>query len=364
MKNILYHLYAMIFNICRIFPIKENRVVFLSPNTSFFSDSSGEMAALFEKKGGRELLFISRPDGIKGLFSFFVTGPAKLATAKYVFLSDNFMPMGSLNFSRKAVITQLWHAEGAFKKFGLSLPLDEKIRNRVKKGTAKLSFVICSGEGVRDIYAEAFGIEKEKVLPLGSPRADKLLSFGSTDKLREEFDEKYPALRGKKLILYAPTFRDDAETDKRLTDSFDAGKVKEAAGEDCAVLVRLHPGIHSGSVPEGAVDVTDYPSFSHLALLCDTLITDYSSVCMDFALLGKRCIFYAFDLEEYISRRPFYFDYGSFVPGPVVKDIPSLCEALKGDDLFAEKRKDFISVCFRADMGHSAEDIYNVITAG
>ena len=98
------------------------------------------------------------------------------------------MPMASLNFSKDAVITQLWHAEGAFKKFGLSAPLDSDVREREKKGASKLTYVICSSENVKLVYAEAFGVDESKILPLGTPRIDSLLAEKDSDAIRKEFD--------------------------------------------------------------------------------------------------------------------------------------------------------------------------------
>ena len=82
-------------------------------------------------------------------------------------------------------------------------------------------------------------------------------------------------------------------------------------------------------MPSGAIDVTSGYPINDLTLICDILITDYSSVCMDFALLSKPCVFFAFDLEEYEKERSFYFDYESYVPGTVAYDFTQVIEAIK-----------------------------------
>ena len=201
MKKLFYSLYALFFNLSRVFPIKQNRIAFIAPHNGGTEDSLSKMRSYIEKKGGYETVFISTND-LKLDFSgfvplvksclkaagFFTFKAAALARSKYVFLNDNFMPMASLKFSKKAVITQLWHAEGAFKKFGLSAPLTDDVRVREKKGASKLTYVVCTSESVAPVYAEAFGVESEKVLPLGSPRIDSLLSEKDTAEIRAEFD--------------------------------------------------------------------------------------------------------------------------------------------------------------------------------
>lgn len=341
MKNLFYSLYALFFNMSRILPVKKNRIAFVAPHNGGEKDSLGILRSYVEKKGSYETVFITTRDlkldfsGISALIKsclkaagFFTLKAKALATSKYVFLNDNFMPMASLKFSKETVITQLWHAEGAFKKFGLSSPLTDEVREREKKCSEKLTYVICSSKNVVPIYAEAFGVDESKILPLGTPRIDSLLEKKDTGKLRAEFDKKHPECRGKKLILYAPTFRDDPETDKNIVKNIDMEAFNRELGGEYCLLIKLHPQIHSGEPVKGTVDVTA-GDINELTLISDLLITDYSSVCMDFALLSKPCIFFAFDLEEYEKERSFYFDYENYVPGTVARNFNAVIEAIK-----------------------------------
>ena len=131
MKKVFYFIYAMMFNFFRIFPVKKNKIVFLSPHNENFNDSLGAVMEEAIRRDEFRIVPISGRDlkldrsnilkSLKRAFGFFTCKAYHLATAKYVFLNDNFMPMGKLHFSEKAVVTQLWHAEGAFKKFGLDI---------------------------------------------------------------------------------------------------------------------------------------------------------------------------------------------------------------------------------------------------
>ncbi len=364
MKSLFYRLFALFFNISRtLFRVKRNRVVLLSPHNASFNDSLGEIRAELERRGGYDVAYISHADfaSVLKAVMFFTRKAFLLATAKYVFMNDNFMPLGYLNFRSDTVIIQLWHAEGAFKKFGLDIDQPSDIRARELAANKKLSYVACSSTGVVDIYASAFGVDKSKVLPIGSLRADVLLRSTDADKLRQEFEEKYPECKGKKIVLYAPTFRDDPELDAQFLSHFNYGEFKKALGDTHCLLVRLHPQIHGTARIDGAVDVTDVKNVNDLTLISDVLITDYSSICMDFVLLDKPCVFFVPDLDGYASCRPFYFDYRSYVPGEIAESTDELIAAVRdaGD---CKRAEDFKKINLDMVDGKSLERLFEIIS--
>ncbi len=342
MKKLLYNLYAFLFNIsAALFSVKENRIAFISMHNENFKDSLGCVYEYLKKESKYDFVLITRENlSVRKPFkvlSFFLNKSRLLATSKYVFLNDNFMPMGKLNFRKETVITQLWHGEGAFKKFGLHIPQHEDLRKREIAANGKLTYVVCSCEGVKKIYAEAFGVDEKRVLPLGAPRLDYLLNEGNKAKAKEKILSLYPEAKGKKTVLYAPTFRDDAERDSKLLESFSDEKLLGELGDEYFLFIRLHPQVHTASTDfKCAVDVTNYEDVRELVLASDVLITDYSSICMDFCVLGKKTVFYCPDLEWYRERRDFYFDYEAFVPGEVCKDFGKLAQAVKSP--FCEER--------------------------
>ncbi len=360
MKKVLYFIFALFFNICRVFPVKKRLAVFLAPHRGGAHDSLSEFEKYVISRGEYKTVRVSSsPDSVKEAVSFFLRAPYILARAGYVFLNDNFMPLSSLRFSPETVIVQFWHGEGAFKKFGLLTNLPEDIRNREIKSGRKLSYVICTSENVRETYAKAFGVDESKVLPLGSPRLDYLLNNSDKENALESVFNMYPAVRGKKLVLYAPTFRDNPEDDREILSHIDARAFEEALGDEYALLVKLHPQVHS-AVSGGINDVTDC-DIGALSLACDILVTDYSSVCMDFAVLDKPCIFYAYDLPKYENERSFCFGYKDYVPGEVVTDFDGVIKAIKNPrntgkiGRFREFNFDYIDA-------HNSERIYEFIS--
>ncbi len=346
MKQLLYRLYALFFCLGRLLPAKENGVALISPHHADFHDSLGEVKAALEEKGGYDILLIRGSDirggfHVKNMFRFFAVQPIKLARVKYIFLNDNFNPLAFCPLRRSTVVTQLWHGEGALKKIGLSLQLPPEIEAVERKLYRKYTYAVSSSEDVRFVHQAAFDLPKERVLPLGSPRTDSFFRPFDTAGERQKFDAAYPQCKGKKLVLYAPTFRDDARADGELLSRFDGEAFREKFGGEYVLLVRLHPQVHGTGRVEGAVDVTDYPDIGTLLHLSDILITDYSSVFMDFVLLKKPCFFYAFDVEEYRKNRDFYGDYESTVPGPVARDFSELLRLLENPRADEERQEAF-----------------------
>ena len=315
MKDLIFRIYALFFNFGAKLGIKKNRVGLVSMHNAHFADGLGEVERALSD--GYEIIKAERTALARPLSALkFITADAfRLGRAKYIFLNDNFMALAYAKPYSETKIIQLWHGMGAFKKFGFDIDVEPKVRRLEAAQAGKLTHVACSSVGVKDIYAGAFGVSPDKVYPVGSPNGDYYF------RNKEPVNERY-------TILYAPTFREDAESDAKILSHFDAKAVKDALG-DVEILVRLHPQVHTSSIPTGITDVTDYPNVNELCAKADMLITDYSSICMDFVLQNKPVVFYAFDLDSYKGARDFYFKYEDYVPGPIAKTSEELAAAIK-----------------------------------
>ena len=364
MNNFAYRLFALCFRFFALFPLRE-RAALLSPHMADFTDSLGEMEREMQTHGFKTVRVSGRdikPDRLTAsalcrMLRFFTVGAYRLATSSVVFLNDNFMPLADLPVRKNAKWVQLWHAEGAFKRFGLDIAsLPDDVRARVEKGNAKLCAVICSSSSVVPIYASAFGVPQDKVLPLGSPRADAYLrACQSAD--TAAFRRQYLGGTDKKIVLYAPTFRDDPAENAQLLAHFDFDAFHRELGSEYMLVLRLHPQFHNVPVPDGVCNMTGFPDAGSLFAACDLLVTDYSSVCMDFALLGKPCVFYAFDLDRYASDRSFYADYTTYVPGAVAETFPQLLSAIRSAATDTEASEKFVRFNFDAQDGQAAARI-------
>jgi CDP-glycerol glycerophosphotransferase len=131
-------------------------------------------------------------------------------------------------------------------------------------------------------------------------------------------------------VLYAPTWRDSKRT---ATGNWKpVNFLSEDLGEKVTVLYRGHTNTHqahSDRVSKGAIDVTEYKNVAELYLAADVLVTDYSSSMFDFCVTGKPMIFLCPDIDEYSSKRGFYFDFETLAPGPILRDGSKLSEALE-----------------------------------
>lgn len=260
-----------------------------------------------------------------------------MARANYIFLNDNFMPLSGLRFSKKTVLIQLWHGEGAMKRSCLAMNLPAKEAKRLKKCNERITYTVVSSKAVIPVYEETFGMPAAKILPLGAPRTDYFFAIKDKAAVRRKVCERYGLDASKKIVLYAPTFRDDPHQNARLMEHFPFEAF--AALQSYTLLVRLHPQI-GGVIGEqsGFTDVSGYESVSEIALAADILISDYSSIIMDFTVQNKPMVFFAFDLQEFSTTgRGFYFDYESYVPGPVVKTGEELIEVFRSGDFQTEK---------------------------
>ena len=295
-----------------------------------------------------------------------------LATARLFIVDDYFFPIYVVRPRRGTTIVQTWHASGAFKQFGYSVldksfGADEALTDRV---AIHSNYDIClvSSASVAPHYAEAFRLPLERfVSRLGIPRTDVL--FGEERIAREIADirRRYAIPEGRRVILYAPTFRGDRIVDARFNDDLDLGLLHDVLGDDHVVLVRLHPFIRERA-PIGpelagfAIDVSDHPDINELLLVSDLLITDYSSVIFEYSLLGRPMVFFAPDHDAYERERGFYLDYRTGVPGPVFETTDEVARHIRSGAFDAARVESFRRASFDvADGGATTRFIEEIV---
>ncbi len=290
-------------------------------------------------------------------------------TSEVIFLEDYFRYTSYQKLRPGQRIYQLWHGAGAFKKFGYGRAGgNEKIR--IHKGYRKYAGAIVSSEEIRGCYAEAFGIPVERVRATGVPRTDL---FFDKDKVLDEQNavyERYPMLKGKKVILFAPTYRGLRAEDAGYDFSrIDLRKFADSLDENYVFVFKWHPAVHNNILKHGGDDyrIDDYGELfldlsaerdiNALLLVTDILITDYSSVIFDYYFTGKPVVFYDFDRDIYGDGRGLYYPYEDYLYGPAVETQEDLIEAIRKEDTMPEKRETFGRMFLGACDGRSTEKV-------
>ena len=358
MKYLKHKIYGSLFNLFKIFPIDEKMITFIIDSAESFKGNLDYIKKEFERRGNFEFNFFYKdkisPDSFK-----------KLATSKYVFLNDNFFPLAFMNFKSETKVVQLWHAPGASKKFGGSVASHDDVEMLLKIGK-NTDYLISSSKKIEDYYAEAFQIDKSKIKALGVPRIDYYFENHDLNRLKEDFSKKYNIDSSKKIVLYAPTFREE-EGYNNVFNYLDLKKFNEALGDDYVLALRLHPKIkdfYKGNIEsnEEYVDCSDYPSEQELMLLSDILITDYSSIMIEYAILDRPIMFFVYDLDNYLkTERGFYYDFKKTVPGKLVYSSDELINAIKDNDFDKDKISGFTKTQFDVIDGKSSERVVDFL---
>lgn len=367
-----HKIYAKIFNILRKFPQKNNKITLLTNKNHSFEANLEYIAKELDNRNdsGKNYEYKFIP---KDSLSF--ANIRDFASSKYVFLVDNFFPLAFMNVEGMKWV-QLWHGTGLFKKFGYDL-LNDEDKKIMEMFAPKIDLVSVSSENVADIYARNFYVDKSKVKPFGVPRNDfydeEHLSDDYLSNLRESFEKDYPQLKGKKLVLYAPTFREDPKNNA-VFNYFDVEKFLNELGDEYALAIRLHPNYKRYCNEEHNIDLdeltskydiinfTGFKDEQKLLILADILVADYSSIMVDYTILKKPAILFDYDLEDYLYKeRGFYFDYEEMVPGKIVYNIDELIEAIKEEDFRLEKMEEFLKLQFGEFKPNSSKLILDYI---
>lgn len=246
-----------------------------------------------------------------------------ISTARVCVVDGYSITVSVLRHRPQLYVLQVWHALGAIKKFGqqtLDLPggRDPEIARRMNMHE-NYDAVLSAGRRTAKIYAEAFGVPEEKVLTIGVPRVDAILRMNPA-RCRRRFFAAYPGLRGKKNVLYVPTFREGCTPD--------LGPILEAArAAGVNLIVRLHP-IDRERVakhPEALafLECRQFGTFTLMAA-ADAVITDYSAIAIEASLLPKPVYFYVYDVEAYSARHGLNYDPLEEMPACASRDFAEL----------------------------------------
>ena len=368
---------------CLIFPVKQNRIVF---DSNLGKSYSGNPRHIYEALVSHGLdmkwdciwFYENDTYNIPGMSRQVQYGRFRylfyMATAK-IWVFDSRQPE-FLRRRKGTYYIQTWHGT-PLKKLALDMDdvfmAGEKDIDTYKeyfvRNVSTWDYLISQNPFSTATFRRCFDFHKE-MLEIGYPRNDILF--------RENTREDIVRLRrrlglplDKKIILYAPTFRDDEFSDDDKYEfqpkiSFDA--LRAQLGDEYVMIVKYHYLIMD------AVDWTPYQGFiyhfdqsrdiAELFIVSDLLVTDYSSVMFDYSILNRPMFFFAYDFDKYKNElRGFYFSYQGEMPGPISMTTEQLIEDIKNysPDEYADKYKKFRDKYNSVDDGNAAVKVLKLL---
>ncbi|MDF2989221.1 MAG: hypothetical protein K0R50_4731, partial [Eubacterium sp.] len=247
-----------------------------------------------------------------------------------------------------------WHGTGTIKKFGQDVNTG-KLKSLEQRANKNITHLIVNSPAVKKLYAGAFGIEEDKVYPIGMPKTDELLQRIQRaeqlqkNKDKEQIYQKYNIPADKKLVLYAPTFRDQEVKNPKVAKQLE--EIERELSEEYYLGLRLHPHVaesfQNNTLNSRVCQLSYETDLNSLLMASDVLITDYSSILFDYSLTERPMVFYAYDLEEFSENgRGFYEDYIRYIPGPVAHTGEEVAEILNEHRLDSNQVKAFKETYF------------------
>jgi CDP-ribitol ribitolphosphotransferase len=286
-----------------------------------------------------------------------------LATASLFVVDDYYFPMYVIRPRDGTRFVQVWHACGAFKKFGYSV-LDKGFGADgayVRSVPIHANYDLCLVSAARfaPFYAEAFRTPIERFTSaLGIPRTDLFFDMERRSRTAEAVRRRYAIPADRRVVLYAPTFRGERITVARDPADLDLAAFHATLGADHVVLLRSHPFVRSRLAADPAlrgfvIDASDHPDMNELMLVSDVLVTDYSSAMYEFALLERPMAFFAPDHAAYEGERGFYLDWPADLPGPVFDTTGDLAAWLRAGAFDLDRVRAFRAAAFDVADGRA-----------
>lgn len=286
-----------------------------------------------------------------------------MAMSKFILVDDFYPLIYPIPLRKTTKLIQVWHALGAFKTVGYA-----RKGNNDKFSMTHRNYTdaIVSSEDIRIDYAKAFRMNIDRIHSIGIPRTDVFFNESYKQQIKERLYNEYPILKNKKVILFAPTFRGNNihnayyDYDKISFDS-----MRKDLKDDFVCIFKMHPFVKNKPKEilesDFYLDLSDVREINDLLFITDILITDYSSVIFEAALLNIKTIFFAYDLNDYISKRDFFYPYETYTYGPVVKNEDELLEAIHNIDIDNIKLEQFKTRFISSCDGSSTERFVNIL---
>ena len=355
--------------------INENKVVFIEPRFDKITDAFQLIYKRMDEEGYElhaDYLLNIKP-GNWAYIGRCLKMLKDISDAHYIFLNDACNVTSCVQLRKESKIFQLWHACGAFKKFGMStadLIFGDNRKNQERfPNYRNLTYVTVSSPEIIWAYEEAMNLKgtDTQIVATGISRTDVFYDNRFIKNAQETVYTLCPQARNKKIILYAPTFRGRVAKAQGPTE-LDIPSMMKALGDEYVLLIKHHPFVKKRpEIPEEcqsfAMDVTEDLDIDKLLCISDICISDYSSLIFEYSLFERPMLFFAYDLDDYFDWRGFYYNYDELTPGPVVSETEEIIDYIQNIDTRFDKakvhafREKFMSAC----DGHATDRIMKLV---
>lgn len=372
-KTIKAWRHKLYINLFRSLPLKKNKIILWADCFKHYGCSPKYVAEFILKEYPErfDLVWVFEegvevpkelPAQIRVVKYFSIDYLKELHTAKYIVCN---MRTGESYYWKKRknqVYIQTWHSSLRLKKIEKdainSLGIDYE--KSAIDDSSKIDLLLSGCDFSTAIFKRAFWYDGE-ILKSGTPRSDILIN--APQSVRNKVFYYYGIPNNKKLVLYAPTFRDDKKADLFGMDFRKLTYALDSTNEDWVIGYRLHPNILGKISAEGCISMSGYSDMQELICAADLLITDYSSCMFDMATAKKPCVLYAPDLKKYTnSERGLYFDIQK-LPFPLSENMDELCRIVARFDLekYNNQLAEFMSSVGSYEDGKASERVVNYI---
>lgn len=345
MKSVCIYVFReilrFIYFFLKLFPTNNNKIVFISRQSNDINiDFSMIRDEINKRDSSIKMVFLTKriSEGVfaKVLYVFTIFRQMyHLATSKVCVLDSYCIPVCVLKHKKSLFVLQLWHSIGKIKKSGYQTlgtvsGRNEKIA-KIMCMHKNYDKIIAGGVSFDKFYEEGFNVKRDALLHFGLPRID--YSLENEERFRKEILKKYPEFKGKKIVYYVPTFRTyDAWGPKLMIDKYNK--------KDFILIARAHP---NQPLKFNHKKVYECPGFKNIELLsvADYVITDYSSICLEAAVLNKKVLFYVYDYDKYMESNGINLDPFKVMPTCTSKNIEDLFKIINDDSYDIQAFKKF-----------------------
>lgn len=281
-----------------------------------------------------------------------------IATAKVCILDGYSIPISILKHKKNLKIIQIWHASGAIKKFGYQSINKKEGRgeeiSRIMKMHKNYTYVIAPSKATAKFYEKAFSVDKSKIIINGLPRLDYIIGNEESKNKTKKFYKDYPKYKNKKIILYVPTFRKDFDSSnniKELINEIDFSKYN--------LIIKLHPLDKTEKFLKYSVD-KKYNTYD-LLRIADYIITDYSAIAFETAILDKPLYFYVYDIEHYEKVRGLNIDLFKEMNNETSKNIGEIIKLIENKEYDYSELERFKNKYMEDNFNNSTVKLVNFI---